>query len=329
MKLLNSVSSIYPFRVLCILATTGLAINCFVKYLQNEDVAQISYKKYHHENKDNIYPSISFCIKNPFLEEELKQYGDEVNVTSYSKFLKGLHWDKRMFNISYDKVTVSLKDTLISILIVLNNHKKYIYDHVEETQESKDWIPMFYVNFRSSVRKCFTFDVPFIEKQSVFSMNIMFKKSMFPMGIIPHDGNGFSTYLHLPGQRFTSYYTIKYDWDLKPNTTLNPRMVYKIQNVEALRRRNTRKNRCIEDWRNYDQVIMDEIMSNAKCRPPHWSTTKNLSLCSTALEMEYFKDEPRNSKLDTFPPSCRVIQSILYEVAPEDSTYLINLIPGK
>ena len=91
----------------------ALGIECLRKYLADEDVSKSSHKKFHSSNPDTIYPSITLCVLNPFLEHQLEQYGKGINITSYSYFLRGIHWDERMLKIDYDSVTTSLINNLI------------------------------------------------------------------------------------------------------------------------------------------------------------------------------------------------------------------------
>ena len=76
------------FSILCFVATILLSIDCIVTYLKDDDISRNDYTKYHHDEQgENVYPSISLCVINPFLDQQLKKYGDDINITSYSYFL--------------------------------------------------------------------------------------------------------------------------------------------------------------------------------------------------------------------------------------------------
>ena len=294
-----------------------------MKYFSNEDISRVDYKKFHHNNLDNIYPSISWCIINPFLENELKKYGEGINTTSYSYFLQGLHWDDRMIHIDFDNVTVSLSDNLNLIWLQLHNDTMYIYDHVGKISQPSNWKPNFYVSFRSALRKCFTFDIPYLHQQLVFNFAMDVKNTFFGNGVRPvyygfdgsnpNDGGGFLVYFHYPGQRFTSYYTIKYEWDSRLNKSKSYVMKFGVKNVEVIKHRHRVQEPCVEDWRNYDQFIMEDTMMEAGCRPPHWNTTQNLTLCSKPEEMKYFEDQPTTTKVQSFGPPCYVVENLHYD----------------
>ena len=177
--MLNVITLHNIFHFFCLLVTIFLQAKCIYKYILDEDVSVVNYKRFHDE-KDNIYPSFSFCVLNPFLEHELKKYGTGVNITSYSHFLMGKQWNEKMLQIDFDNVTVSLKSNLISIRTRLLdkttyytfdnvNGKQYIHDSIENKTIPALWKTDFYVSFRSAFRKCFTFDVPMLRNKLVFS----------------------------------------------------------------------------------------------------------------------------------------------------------------
>ena len=102
------------FHAACILATIGLQMQCIYNYFLNEDTSVVEYRTFL-DPKDSLYPSMSFCIPDPFLESKFQNYGDGINKSSFVKFLQGRFWDERMLGIDYDHVTVSLEDVLDKI----------------------------------------------------------------------------------------------------------------------------------------------------------------------------------------------------------------------
>ena len=305
------------------MGTMGFCIDCILKYLRDEDAPQTEYQKFHHNSEDDLYPSISFCIINPFIEAKLKEYGENINVSSYSFFLQGLHWDDRMQDISYDNVTVSVEDSLLGITIEHHDQTFKVYDHKTERKHPPTWLPKFHVSFRSGIRKCFTFDVPYLEKKLIWYIAIDIANTMFPKGVRPlidirnvfngsdpSKGDGFLVYFHYPGQRFTSYYTVKYEWGRGTNTSIPYYMEFYVEDIGVMKHRNKPKQKCVKDWKNYDQRVMDMIMTkSAGCRPPHWDTSLNLSLCTTRDQMKFFRDQPSKWHL---PPPCNTIQRLRY-----------------
>ena len=70
LKYFNSI-----YVMLCLLATICLSIYSFSRYNKNEDTTSIKITSFL-STKDAIYPSMSFCILPPFIEEKFQVYGD-------------------------------------------------------------------------------------------------------------------------------------------------------------------------------------------------------------------------------------------------------------
>ena len=156
------------YAVACVLATVALGITCITKYNANEDVSQNNFHKFHQDGTDDIYPSVTLCVANPFLEDKLKAYGDGINIRSYSDFLHGITWDERMLEVDYDNVTVSIEDHLNAIYVEFYDQSNtFLYNHITGTKNPQGWQPKFDVNFAYASHKCFTFNVPFVENRPV------------------------------------------------------------------------------------------------------------------------------------------------------------------
>ena len=251
--------------------------------MKDDDVSLVNYKQYH-TTTDSIYPSLTLCFNNPFLNDKLEQYGTGINTTTYSNFLKGLHWDNRMTRIDYDEVTLDISKYLEEAKIVLANGSVY---RQEETL-------MHYVVIRSSSLKCFSFDTPFLPDVGVEYLVVVVKNSIFPQGYRPlhHDfnpntgkGGGFEVRFNYPRQVFRSYFTAKWIWEsLGHNATKKwIGMSFHMKNIEVLKRRSKYYLPCNSEWRYDDEKIMNVIIDKIQCKPPHWDIKSNLEICSKVL----------------------------------------------
>ena len=304
MKSLLREISLKTFYLLCIFATVALQIYCIKRFLEDEDMSVVRYTKFHSKEND-IYPSFSFCIVPPFLPDKFEEYGDSINITSYIKFLKGELWNEEMLYVDYDKVTISLEKNLFRYLVRFSGHKPY------------PMAPNYYTSFRSAVRKCFTFDSPVFENRLIWYLRADIKKSVFQNSIRPSgfgkiaDGRLY-TYIHYPGQRLTSYYTVQFQWKKRSNTTEYYRMKFYVKNIDSTRYRHKMIAPCIENWKNYDEYIMDQMMTKAGCQPPHWKTKLGVALCSNSTDMRIFKDQPSTKQIQSYDPPCKVIERLDY-----------------
>ena len=320
------------YHTICICATLAMTAWCFLKYCLDKDVSLVAFVTFNH-NENNIYPALTICFWNPFLNEKLKTYGDGINATTYSKFLQGKSWDPRMLDIDYDDVTVSIEDYLTEIGFQFSNFSTRIWKkdfkigrHYEGMPEG---YPSFYVSNRNGKNKCFSFTIPYVYQVPIISFFTRMNSSIFPNGkraAYPAfdgsnlDAGGFMAFLHYPGEHFRSYFDKKYSWPERNNNTKNYDMVLTVKNMEVLKHRNKVDKPCNQDWKNDDDIVMRKIMHRVGCKPPHWKIDANLKPCSTEKEIAQFK-WPTYATLKNFPPPCQVIEKLQYDYEEFDEKY--------
>lgn len=170
MEILTKKNIINVYIFICFAVTLSLSIYSFSRYLKDEDSVSLMTTKFHSSN-DAMYPSLSFCIGRPFLKSKFHIYEDnDINETSYRKFLEGNLWNEKMLLVNYDDVTVSLEGN------ILNAYMR------PENSDRLTWSPDYYVSFRSSDRKCFTITTPMKEHLRIFNHGIYINNDIFPYG---------------------------------------------------------------------------------------------------------------------------------------------------
>ena len=127
---------ILAFRVLCVLTTLVMCAYWGHKFTLNKDYSVITYKTFDGEVGD-IHPTISLCLKNPFLEDRLAGCG--VNVSSYLSFLKGDHFEESMLNIDYNNVTIDISDYIKGYRIFFSNGSISKFDSRFSKRKIKRW----------------------------------------------------------------------------------------------------------------------------------------------------------------------------------------------
>jgi len=287
--------------VTCLVATIALQIYCLFHYHSDQDVSMINYTKFH-TSQDAIYPSFSFCIRNPIIPEKFDQYEESINVSSYLKFLSGKFWDDNLLTVDYDNVTVSLSDNLIA---------GYYHTQSDSTDM---WLPQYVVSFRSLVQKCFTIDAPIVDNKQLKVFEVVVSNKIFPKGqrsfIEPGQRPSLYTYFHYPGQLFMSYHTVKSDWSSRENKSERYSMSFRIKNIDVITNRNKPKKRCLVDWRKHDKYIMNSVMNDVGCRPPYWKSSANLSFCQSFDEMMNFIPHPATDRVESYDPPCKHIERL-------------------
>ena len=92
---------------LCVLVAISICGYWVYKFRLDEDLSVITYREFFKREYD-IYPTVSLCMKNPFLGQRLAEYG--VNQSSYLDFLKGDDYSEKMLNIKFDDTTIDISD---------------------------------------------------------------------------------------------------------------------------------------------------------------------------------------------------------------------------
>ena len=108
-----------------------------------------------------------------------------------------------------------------------------------------------------------------------------------------------------------------------------------IQAMEILHRRSKKDSPCNENWRNYDNELIEQLVSKIGCHPPHWSwLSSDYPMCENSEQLFSLR-VPSLSTGDTeflknFPPPCREIQTITSTSTIKNATLvdMLSLISG-
>ena len=88
-------------HILCLFAVVYSAVHCYFNYIKNEDLCEVSFKKYN-SKVDSVYPSLSICFMSPFLQEGVMRHGIMTNTSLYQLYLTGYYnKDQQGFNSVY------------------------------------------------------------------------------------------------------------------------------------------------------------------------------------------------------------------------------------
>ena len=103
----------FIFHGACIVATCSVTVYWMYTFALNEDTSLVEYKHYY-EGKDDIFPALSLCFRNPFSIRKLDIALDGLNHTSYFKFLNGEDSNPEMSAIDYDSITMNISSNIIN-----------------------------------------------------------------------------------------------------------------------------------------------------------------------------------------------------------------------
>ena len=90
---IRNLISMRVFRYTCLICAILLTFRCINLFVRNKDVAEIKFFEYH-EDEDNIYPSITFCHRHPFIEKALKKYDQDLSISRLVHTSNSMHYLK-------------------------------------------------------------------------------------------------------------------------------------------------------------------------------------------------------------------------------------------
>ena len=299
------------FRLVCILTTIALVIWCCIEFNANEDVCEVSFKKFH-EDKDSVYPDLTFVLPNRFDETALRSYDESFNEYNYRKFLNGGdYWDEKMLDVDFDKVSMRLEDYIL---------KTCLHETIFGPCKTDGTIKQ-YDDF-GLVENTLHFPLD----KTIWKASIKLKNSIFHNGLRPENAfyDGLAVSFAYPNQRYRSIASVFHKWPARTNESAkNYIMRFTLRSMEVLRRR-PKKNKLCYDMEDYDPKIRDIIIEKSGCRPIMWNTNRSEPLCSTiesfqGIVLEHFDQfNQLQRKNKTYLDPCLSIEKLQIEYSEEN-----------
>ena len=294
------------FGVLCVFTTFSLCLYWCYQFALNEDLSIVHYTEFYQTN-DNIYPTLSLCLKEPFIKERLNEY--ETNETSYSAFLSGNFFSKELMRINYSYVSIDILDYIKDCQIYLRNATviNMLEDLSQEQQKSLifnsfngfiSWVDKFY--------KCFSFVLP--QHKDVDTFLMTFSNEIFKTGIYVGDRQ-IRTHIHLPHHFLISESAQRWAWPEQSKSS-RYRATVSIQSMDIVINRNTKTHECNDNWKNYDDWAIKKHISEIGCSIPYLEAGEKHNMCSNGKlisEAKLYHDFVAKKK---YIMPCKTMQNI-------------------
>ena len=302
-KTINSI-----FHGVCLVATFSLVVYWMYMFSLNEDTSLVQYKRYY-EDKEDVYPTLSLCFRNPFSDQKLGREGADLNRTAYFQFLNGDYITPKIKNIDYKSITLNISASIIRYWISYHDGSDQYYEatyrRLVNSFNGFLWDGHFY--------GCYRLQIPDDKNITYFSVEL--KNNVFTVERRPMHFD-FFTLIHYPNQLLASLGSLKYSW-VERLTNNSYSMRFKIDKVEVIRRRNRLSQPCHDDWKHYDEVVLAEHTQKIGCRAPYQEIGKGVRLCSTKSEMKQSRFFLR-SDLNGMLQPCKTLQKVIYEYTETD-----------
>ena len=318
------------YHIICLLATIALVAWASYEYSLNEDETQIHINQFH-KTAEDIYPSITICIDDPFIERKLKEIHPVLTNGTYKAFLGGKGWspndvdNEGMINIDYDNVTYQLEDIIDQFdLTLLENdggdddiawsvkNNLLIREELVSGNSIKKYSTVSTIDTTSQIldphTKCFTFDMPYIQDINIHSLLININASVFPSNPIQPEKEEFKIIFSYPNQLLQSRRKNEVIHDRKVSSTKCYRLDTYLGSMEVIRRRNKLGSRCNENWQNHDKDDLKNIMNKIGCNPKYWKMPSELPYCSNHTQYKAAIDELW--RMSNSIPPCKSIEKL-------------------
>ena len=271
------------FTTVCVLVTFSLVCWCIYEYELDLDFSLISEKEFG-EDDNMIMPTMSFCFDNPFIAEKFdnQNLGLNVSYNKYKDFLLGKAWDHRMLNIDFENVTKRMDDYVVSYGMQSSNGSKFRYKSTSQFPDDikKPRLTFVGKTLYPQIIKCYGINLP----MSALMISFVMKKDIFPGGI--RGRRGLLVSFHYPNQFFRSWENAKNNWPIhmqSKNRSL--RMQLTLNTFDVTQRRNSRKKKCIQNWKEYDFDVARHYLEKMRCRPVYDIWDSSYPTCNSSEKM--------------------------------------------
>ena len=264
------------------------------RYNLDEDISVVEVKSYLDSSND-AFPVLSMCFEQTFHNDLFEKYKKDIQGTNYEKYLHGEYFHPNMENIDYSDVSTNISRYIIAIRGIFVNGTK-ITDPSPNIYWKKPYYSYSWISWGRFV-KCFGVEIihPNISTLDVFMMREVFHNLTRPQN------TGFAILFHYPNQFLTSYSTAIREWP-NHNKDENFWMNFGVKGLHVSQHR-YKKSRgyCIEDWKNYDKVMLKRHIEKVGCRIPDQPI--NGTVCKNKGQMKKARLDLRIKK-GSIPP-CR------------------------
>ena len=321
------------YHITCVLATLGLVCWVSYEYSLNEDETQIHIKQFH-KTPDDIYPSTTICIDDPFVDKRLQEFHPRLTAGIYREFLSGstkvagnVDWNESGIEIDYDYVTYQLEEVVYKVDMTLIDNDQEEDDDISwlvrnnslirEELVSGGLIKSYNtvtkidttVSARASFYKCFTLHMPYMPDINIDFLMININASALPSGNIKPENEEFWITFGYPNQLLQSYKKNKVIHDRKVSSTKCYRLNTHLGSMEVIRKRDKPAIRCNENWQNQDEDDQINIIKKIGCNPKHWNMRSDLPYCSNRTQYKSAAWNQFKRVSDSIPP-CKSIDKL-------------------
>jgi len=298
------------FQTLCFFFAIYLVVSWLQRYSLHKLASSIDLK-YYFDTTIDLHPAFSICATDPELNEKVKKIAPGYNKSNYIKFLRGEVYHEELKNLEFEHVKFNWsqyfdQQTWPYAKIVAKNGTE-----MGRFPMGKYW--KYYTSYvglhldNRYLTNCLAVE-PLTNE--VDYIKIVLNRSIFKEKKRPN--YTFRVLFHYPHQILRSYLTSKYLWE-DWNSTKDYKMRFFVADVVVLQHLSNKNKKCIADWNNYDEVVLDKHLENVGCRAPYQGNNGRLmNVCSTARQMRQSILHIDTKMVKMFDNPCRSLETARY-----------------
>ena len=260
------------FTMLCTIVVIVMVGYWLYKYeVEDRDIGVVDYTQLQ-DTEEVEYPVVSLCLKDPFLDEKLSSNNSGITRQIYLKYLEGELYDDTLENIEYTNVTLDLNQ----------------YFLMGDQVGSINHIEMFNGFYKLEFVKCFMIKYNGKDQRKIKELTLTYDLRKLPSDwhIGKWDLGTILISAHYPGQFFLENEFRYMDLATEQHA------IIRFKELEILKRRNSRRRKCLEVKDQYDDFMIDQILIDQGCRVPYLKGHKSYPKCDD-------KEKIMNSLIDT------------------------------
>ena len=169
----------YLFRFLCTVFTIGMVSYWCYTYDQDDDLCTVDYKPFDN-SKATVFPTVSICFDNPFVDKKLKQVDKNLNSSTYHQFLTGMIYGEMLMDVDYENATIQYSDYTegYAQLIIFKTGNTSSYNKTFLTYLKEPYVSYNGFLYTEFV-KCFAYELQDSKKDLVSAISLPFNQNLF------------------------------------------------------------------------------------------------------------------------------------------------------
>lgn len=294
------------FHLICFVLTFSMIGYWIYKFTINDSIVALEYKNFY-ETREDVYPLMSLCFKNPF-KKDFENKTDEEYDQLMKEYSSG-NTDLKEYDIEEDDKTFDISEYLMKYWVMWRDGKNRTYEPYQYK-----WTPpkvSYYGYWSGRFFKCFSIEIP---EKNIKEVSIQLNNDIFPGKVRPTHW-GFLVLLHYPNQLLLPSTSKQYIWDPQPNQNTYELRIF-AKNSEILWRR----KECLKDWENYDGSVIDHHIEKRGCRPFYQKSKDILPLCKDNKDIINISQVLSMNAVHGIKPPCKATEKVNYKFEIFDMT---------